>query len=214
MGNAAVQRLIERRGFFDDDDVTRSPVPLDTTTDDVKPDDQTLPQGGTTTPTTWGSTFTVSNATENRDEESLNDVATALSNKTEAGSTLPTMGDIKTDLDGNSKVLKAAVTVTETVTLPKWTKYDKQCDRHKAEWDRFSAALKTHEDSHVAIDRKWFENITSKLIGLKDSDVDAKLAAIQAQAQKDNEDYDTANGHGTKNGTNIDAGIRCSDKVE
>ena len=183
-------------------------------TDDVKTQDDALPTGPTGGGT-GGTTFTVANATENRDEETLNDVATALAAKTEAGSTLPTLGSISTTLDGAGKVASASVTVTETVTLPKWTKRDTQCDRHKAEWDRFLTALTAHEQGHVAIDRKYFENITAKLVGLKDSDVDAKVAATQALAQTDNDTFDATTAHGTNAGTSIDAGTSAAlDKVD
>ena len=209
MGNAAVQHFVEaaapRRG-------ETGPELTSNTGDEVTPDTGSgLATGGGGRGST---TITPARAAEDRDEETLNEVATALSNKTEAGSTLPTFGDIKTDLDANSRVTGATLTITETVTLPKWTKYDKQCQRHKDEWDRFSAALKTHEDGHVAIDKKVFTDMHKQLIGLKDTDVDAKVTAIQADAQTKNDEYDTKNGHGTKEGTNIDAGIRCTDKVD
>jgi predicted secreted Zn-dependent protease len=138
-----------------------------------------------------------------------------LSNRGEAGSTRPSFSTVTTTTDGNGRVTSASLTVTETVTLPTWTKADDQCEPIKKEWNRFHAALSTHEDGHVAIDRKFFASIDKKLVGLKDEDVDAKLEEIQKKAQQENDDFDSPakTDHGRNNGTKIDAGIRCSEKV-
>jgi Bacterial protein of unknown function (DUF922) len=158
-------------------------------------------------------TFNVVPAEESRGEDTLNDVASVLSARGEAGSTQPSFGQINTDLDANSVVKSATLTVTETVTTPTWTKRDAQCDPIKTEWDRFHVAITAHEQKHVALDRKWFANIHASLVGLKDSDVDAKVAAIQAKAQTDNDAMDATTAHGVNEGTGINAGIRCSSKV-
>jgi hypothetical protein len=160
-----------------------------------------------------GTTFTRSDVEEKRDDATLNDVATALSNRGEAGSTQPSFGTISTTLDGGGKVTAATVTVTETVTMPTWTKADKQCEPIKKEWTRFRAALAVHEQGHVDIDKKWFGNLDQRLVGVKDDAVDTKVEQIKAQADKENNEYDTKTDHGLKQGTGIDAGIRCSDKV-
>src|SRR4051812_11569221 len=169
--------------------------------------------GAGATTASGGTTFTRSDVEEKRDDETLNDVATALANRGEAGSTQPSFGTISTTLDTNGKVTAATLTVTETVTMPTWTKVDKQCDPIKKEWTRFRTALAVHEQGHVDIDKKWFGNLDQRLVGIKDDAVDAKVEEIKKKADKDNNDYDTTTKHGLTQGTGIDAGIRCSDKV-
>src|SRR4051812_19861772 len=158
--------------------------------------------------------FQVKNASDVHNEATLNEVATALSNQTEAGSVVSAVGaaqNVKTN--GAGKVTGFDVDVTETVTLPTWSKADKQCQPIKDEWDRFSTAIAAHENKHLAIDRTNLADLAAKCIGVDESKLDDKIQAIRDKADKENDDFDTKSGHGTKEGTNIDAGIRCSDKI-
>jgi hypothetical protein len=158
--------------------------------------------------------FQVKNASDVHNEATLNDVATALSNQAEAGSVV---SDVKTPqnitTDAADRVTGFTIDVVETVTLPTWSKADKQCKPIKDEWDRFSTAISAHEAKHLAIDRARLADLAQKCVGVKESDLDDKIQKIRDQADKENADFDTKSAHGVNEGTGINAGIRCSDKV-
>ncbi len=147
---------------------------------------------------------------------SLRTVANAIAARTEAGSvtTTPSSDTDTFAPDGaTEKVTAARVTVDQAMELPDWTDKSKATANQQAEWDRFFAAITTHEHGHVALDKTAYAGVHAKMVGLSQKDADAKLDAAEGQAKTDNTTYDTNNGHGVKQGTGINPNIDEVTKV-
>ena len=102
---------------------------------------------------------------------------------------------------GTEKVTAARVTVDQVMELPSWSDKSSATKNQQAEWDRFFAAITTHENGHVAIDKTSFAGTHSKMVGQTPADATKKADAVEAQAKTDNDTYDTGNDHGLKQGT-------------
>jgi uncharacterized protein DUF922 len=147
---------------------------------------------------------------------SLRTVANAIAARKEAGSVTPTMTTDTTTWEppgGTEKVKEARVTVDQVLELPNWTDKANATANQQKEWDRFFAAITTHENGHVAIDKTSFAGTHSKMIGQTPADAKTKADAVEAQATTDNDTYDTTNGHGVKQGTGINPNIDEVTKV-
>lgn len=91
----------------------------------------------------------------------------------------------------------AVVTVSQTMTLPRWAERDAQCPPVKTSWDSFFSALRSHENGHVAIDSQRLAGIHRRFVGIAAADVQAKTDAVTAEVQAVQDAYDAANQHGT-----------------
>ncbi|MBG1241064.1 eCIS core domain-containing protein [Nostoc sp. NZL] len=100
-------------------------------------------------------------------------------------------------------VYEADVLVTETKAMPVWTELDQQCEPVKKEWARFYSALDTHENGHISIDEKAFKDLHKKLLGKTTSASDKIFNDTYAQANTDNNTYDTTTKHGLTQGTGV-----------
>jgi len=60
---------------------------------------------------------------------------------------------------------RADLRVTQTLTMPKWVERDRQPANRQRAWDAFVRALETHEQGHVAINRREFANAHRRFIG-------------------------------------------------
>jgi hypothetical protein len=146
----------------------------------------------------------------------LRNVANTVAARTEAGSetATPTSDtDTWTPDGGTEKILAARVTVDQVVELPNWTDKANATTNQQAEWDRFYAAIKTHEAGHVSTDKTSFAGAHSKMVGKSPGDGDKALDAVEAQAKTDNETYDTTTKHGLTQGTGINPNIDEVTKV-
>ncbi|MBF6606471.1 MAG: DUF4157 domain-containing protein [Chloroflexi bacterium] len=168
---------------------------------------QVLATGSGTSSTTFGpptsSTYTVSGT--------LLEAANAMAARTEAGKTASIPSRDTDTIDDT--VTAARVVVTEDVELPSWADRGGANAAQQAEWDRFSAALSTHEDGHVAIDRRAWAAAHTKLVGKSKTAADTAYTAISTSADQANDAYDVANGRGLKQGTNINPNLGTITKV-
>lgn len=157
--------------------------------------------GGTAGSTTIGpptkSTYTVSGR--------MQDAANTIASRTEAGSQTSTPS-LDTVTDGG-RILSATVTVAQAIELPSWSDRASGTATQQAEWDRFSAAITSHEDGHVAKDVAAWSGAHGKIAGKSETDGNAAFDAISAAADKANTDYDTATQHGLTQGTGIDPNV-------
>jgi hypothetical protein len=114
------------------------------------------------------------------------------------------------EYDGNDKVKKVVITVIETKEMPQWQEADAQCAPIKNEWKRFYGVLDAHENRHLAIDKKHFDNLHLKLVG-KPRETAWKIAddAVTA-ADTENQTYDTQSQNGVKEGANINTAVQCA----
>lgn len=147
---------------------------------------------------------------------SLRDAANAVAGRTEAGSVTATPSsdtETWTPDDGSETISAARVTVAQVVELPTWTDKSSATTNQQAEWDRFHAAITTHEAGHVSTDKTSFAGAHSTMVGQSPTDGDAKLDAATAKAKTDNETYDTTTSHGLTQGTGINPNIDEVTKV-
>jgi hypothetical protein len=159
-------------------------------------------QEGAENPTTSGTTINVVNTTYSVGGTLL-EAANTLAARTEAGSVTSQFSDIYYETSDAGIVRIANITVSETVNLPTWSGYASGSTAEKAEWDRFRAALATHEDRHVAIDRQHFTNIHRQLVGRTQTRADEIITEKETAATTANNEFDTQTDHGRNAGTTI-----------
>lgn len=141
---------------------------------------------------------------------SLRTVANAISARTEAGSVLSTPSlDTETwaPPDGTEKVSAARVTVAQVVELPTWSDKSDATPNQQAEWDRFHAAITTHEAGHVTTDKTAFAGAHAKIVGQTPTAGSEALDKVDAQAKTDNATYDATTSHGVTQGTGINPNV-------
>ncbi|BDI30383.1 hypothetical protein CCAX7_24340 [Capsulimonas corticalis] len=184
--------------------------PPDPNTSPTDPNNPAIPLG----PTGTGSTTITPNPTTRTlsapNLSQLWDVMTR-SGTRESASVLPKMTpNPQYEYDGNNKVTKATITVVETKEMPQWTELPNQCPPIQAEWNRFYAVLDTHENNHIAIDKKHFTNLHARLIG-KEQSVAWKMVDDEiTAADTENQTYDTTSDHGVKEGAKINSWVQCA----
>jgi hypothetical protein len=193
-----------------DDDKTAKPDPTNQT-----PPLNTLVSADTATPTgtstdSQGST-TIQDPTITRKSYSgatLADVANALpdeSGSLEFDFTVFTQGDPATS---------ATLKVMQVMTLPTWAERGKQCPEIQKAWDDFAAALRSHEDGHVAIDNQQFAAAHRRFVGKAASATQTESDQLRQDVQNAQDAYDTRTDHG-RNGTpstTIDLNAKCAEK--
>jgi hypothetical protein len=141
------------------------------------------------------------------------EVAEQMAARTEAASVASEVSDMYF-FPTTDPIKLANITVTETVSLPTWRDRPSASDPEKREWDRFRAALSTHEDAHVAIDRTHFTDVHKKCIGVSHEKAEARIAAVEAAATLANDEFDDKTNHGKLTGTVIDAAAGSKGKTE
>jgi hypothetical protein len=135
----------------------------------------------------------------------LLDAANTISARTEAGSETSTPS-LDTVTDGD-RIVSATVTVAQAVELPTWTDRSSGTPTQQAEWDRFAAAIATHEQGHVAKDVAAWAGAHTKIAGKSAKDGKDMFDAISTASDKANDDYDTTTQHGLKQGTGINPNV-------
>ena len=153
--------------------------------------------GSTTVGPPANSTYTVSG--------SLLDAANTISLRPEAGAETAAPS-LDTVMNGDT-IVSATVTVAQTVELPSWSDRGNGTPTQQAEWDRFSAAIATHEQGHVAKDVAAWSGAHTKIAGKSSKAGSDTFDKISAAADKANADYDTTTKHGLTQGTNIDPNV-------
>ena len=121
--------------------------------------------------------------------------------------------------------------ISTTITLPKWTDgYSDGCDEVKAEWDRFLAALTTHEQGHDQVSEKALtdaqpsttiigvgsDRVEATAVANAQADLEAKYAA-EGQRLLDainaaNDQYDADTDHGATQGAVLNVSVGCPEE--
>lgn len=107
------------------------------------------------------------------------------------------------------KTTRVNVTVTITIRLPRWrgNGWNKASPAAKAEWNRMLTALRTHEDRHAEIGRRWGPTMQERLYGIDESNVAAEGSAVEAEAQAEQDKFDADTAHGQNTGVSLDTSI-------
>jgi predicted secreted Zn-dependent protease len=109
--------------------------------------------------------------------------------------------------DDDLAVTAATLTVDLEVLTPAWAKRSDANDAVRAEWDRWSAALLTHEMGHADLAYQYLDNYEDSLIGMPKDDAFAAFEQRKQDLQRASDDYDTSTNHGVSQGTTLDTSI-------
>jgi predicted secreted Zn-dependent protease len=148
----------------------------------------------------------VSMKTYSLSAKTLSEVCDEISGQPEAGQ-VSWEPVYKTVHDDDGKITAATVTVKITMELPSWTPPSTMGPKAKAEWNRWKAALRAHEDGHVEIVKKGFTGLAKQMLGKTEDDASTLFDKAKTDTQKASDSYDSKNGHGTKAGTNMDLSV-------
>ena len=107
--------------------------------------------------------------------------------------------------DSRGMVRNVTVTVTITISLPRWVGRDKAPAPERAEWDRFLRALEAHERGHERIVRDGTPAMTRRLEGARATAFSDTHHEESDRIQERSDSYDQRTNHGRTPlpGTNI-----------
>jgi predicted secreted Zn-dependent protease len=114
--------------------------------------------------------------------------------------------------NGTCSIRDVTVSVNAQITLPRWTPPADTEPGLAAEWNRFIAALETHEAGHKDISAKAGSEIVTRLRGLSGlcSQINTRAGdlarVIVDKASDDQRTYDAVTRHGLTQGTAFGAG--------
>jgi predicted secreted Zn-dependent protease len=93
------------------------------------------------------------------------------------------------------------------VLVPAWAKLSQANDNVRAEWNRWSEALMTHEMGHYDLAYQYLDNFEGSLVGLPKDDAWAAFEQRKTDLQTASDAYDTSTSHGISQGTTLDTSI-------
>jgi predicted secreted Zn-dependent protease len=218
-GNAAVDRLLAERPFARS--VRSSQVTLTRSTgsgaghvalqrdpsdvaEEVVPEEPVPLDAGAGT----GATETIGPATESGyavTGSSLADVEAFISGLPEAGRVDWAEGMDYHQTDGI--IDSVTVTVGITLEMPSWSPPSTMLPKARAEWTRWYAALRAHEQGHIDLVHQVFDGLAAKMLGKPAASGDRTFAAAKASLRKKSKAYDGRTSHGIRQGTTLNVSI-------
>jgi predicted secreted Zn-dependent protease len=110
----------------------------------------------------------------------------------------------------DGRTTKVNLTVSWTIRLPRWRGegYQRASRKARQEWDRMLRALRDHEDGHANIGRSRGPKIREGLLDQEESALDQIMSQLEAEAQKEQDDFDQKTNHGQNQGVNLDVSIK------
>jgi predicted secreted Zn-dependent protease len=109
--------------------------------------------------------------------------------------------------DDNQIVTGATLTVDIAVLTPAWLNRSAANDAVRGEWDRWSAALMTHEMGHYDLAKQYLDNFEDSLVGMAHADAQAAFDQRVKDLQQASDSYDASTQHGITQGTTLDTSI-------
>ena len=112
---------------------------------------------------------------------------------------------------GKCAIDQFSIKLSSILDLPRWTNRDVASGALNAEWERFSAALRQHEDGHKDNGVRAANDLAGRLRSLPPekacTDLDTKIRALgerlMAEYRLLDQSYDRATGHGTTQGAQL-----------
>lgn len=104
-------------------------------------------------------------------------------------------------------ISSAAVVVKTRVTMPQWSGYGDVSQVEKDEWDRFCAALRTHELGHVDLIFDRLSALDERLVGVSVDEAKKVWKDALDTLKSASDAYDNATDHGRNQGTVIDVNV-------
>jgi hypothetical protein len=100
-----------------------------------------------------------------------------------------------------------AITAAITLEMPDWTPPPAMLPRAKAEWERWYAALRAHEQGHIDLVHAHFDGLAKRMLGCSPGKGRAMFEAAKATLSQDSAAYDKSTDHGRNAGTVMDVSI-------
>ena len=138
--------------------------------------------------------------------DTLKEVARRLNRRASWGLTVgkPTFA-VKTC---EGRVFSVTITVAITVDLPRWTKLAQAGPNSRAEWQRMLEALRGHENNHVRIVRRHFdEDLAKSMLNRTKGQAGQRFNTAVANSKDASEQYDADTDYGRTEGVYLDVGI-------
>jgi hypothetical protein len=135
----------------------------------------------------------------------LAEVAAAIGGRPEAGhvSWVPTLDFHQTD----GRIDSVTINVSIDLQMPSWSPPASMLPKARAEWTRWYAALRAHEQGHIDLVHQLFDGLAARILGKTvragQGLFDTAKASLAAQSKA----YDTRTGNGTKQGTVMNVAI-------
>ena len=115
--------------------------------------------------------------------------------------------ELSLNWDDNQVVTGGTLTVDLEVLTPAWGNRSNANDAVRAEWDRWSSALLTHEMGHADLAVSYLDNFENTLVGLPKDDAWNAFEQVKRDLQTASDNYDTSTNHGISQGTTLDTSI-------
>ncbi len=135
----------------------------------------------------------------------LADVAAAIGGRSEAGHVgwVPTLDFHQTD----GRIDSVTINVSIDLQMPSWSPPSSMLPKARAEWTRWYAALRAHEQGHIDLVHQLFDGLAARILGKTVRAGQQLFATAKASLATQSRAYDTRTGNGTKQGTIMNVGI-------
>jgi predicted secreted Zn-dependent protease len=102
------------------------------------------------------------------------------------------------------------ITLRLTIRLPRWTGrgWNSASRPAKAEWRRMLRALRTHENGHAAIARRWAPTFKQRMLNQPEGDLEGTFNQVLGEADAEQGQFDTRTSHGQTQGVSLDTSIQ------
>jgi predicted secreted Zn-dependent protease len=136
---------------------------------------------------------------------SLADVVAAIGGRSEAGHVGwgPTLDFHQTD----GRIDAVTISVSIDLQMPSWSPPSSMLPRARAEWTRWYAALRAHEQGHIDLVHTVFDGLAARLLGATVRTGQQRFENAKASLSAQSRAYDTRTGNGTRTGTVMNVSI-------
>lgn len=136
---------------------------------------------------------------------SLADVAAVIGGRPEAGHVgwVPSLDFHQTD----GTIDSVTIDVSIDLQMPSWTPPSTMLPKARAEWARWHAALRAHEQGHIDLVHQVFDGLAARLLGTSVARGQRLFANAKTSLAAKSGGYDGRTGHGTKQGTVMNVAI-------
>jgi hypothetical protein len=174
-------------------------------TDPEGPSDEVVPLDATAATNVTETVGPVAESSYRVTASSLADVAAVLGGRDEAGHVgwVPTLELHHTD----GRIDSVTINVSIELEMPSWSPPSSMLPRAQAEWTRWYAALRAHEQGHIDLVHQLFDGLATRILGQPLRTGKQLFETAKTTLGGRSRAYDGRTGHGTKQGTVMDVSI-------
>ena len=136
---------------------------------------------------------------------SLADVVAAIGGRSEAGHVAwgPALDFHQTD----GRIDSVTISVSIDLQMPSWSPPAAMLPKARAEWTRWYAALRAHEQGHIDLVHQLFDGIATRILGKTTREGQRLFESARTSLGAQSRAYDARTGHGTRQGTVMNVSI-------